>query len=68
MPWYKKKRTIAELALAVLLCLGGIIAGAVIGSRRSPPPPCKYAMRRQQAVSVNDKGDFSHLTELVRFA
>ncbi len=39
VPWYKKKRTIGELSLLVSLCLAGIIVGAVVGTRRSPPPP-----------------------------
>ncbi|CAF1358518.1 unnamed protein product [Adineta ricciae] len=39
LPWYKKKRTMVELGLLIVACIAGIIVGAVLGSRRSPPPP-----------------------------
>jgi hypothetical protein len=42
VPWYKNKRTIGELSLLICLCIAGIIIGAVLGSRRSPPPPSMY--------------------------
>ncbi|CAF3588009.1 unnamed protein product [Rotaria sp. Silwood1] len=38
-PWYKNRRTILELALLVIICIAGMIVGAVLGSRRPPPPP-----------------------------
>ncbi|CAF1184939.1 unnamed protein product [Rotaria sordida] len=39
LPWYKTKRTIFELTLATIICIVGIIVGAALGSRRTPPPP-----------------------------
>ncbi len=42
VPWYKKKRSIGELSLLISLCLAGIIVGAVLSTRRSPPPPSMY--------------------------
>ncbi|CAF4707962.1 unnamed protein product [Rotaria sp. Silwood1] len=38
-PWYKSRRTMFELALIVIICMVGMVVGAVLGSRRSPPPP-----------------------------
>jgi hypothetical protein len=39
VPWYKKRRTIGELTLLISLCIAGIIVGAVLGTRKPPPPP-----------------------------
>ena len=43
VPWYKKPRTIVEVSILVAVCIAGIIVGAVLGSRRSPPPPSKLS-------------------------
>ncbi|CAF4076277.1 unnamed protein product [Rotaria sordida] len=38
-PWYKKKRTMLEMALIIIICIAGTIVGGVLGSRGPPPPP-----------------------------
>ncbi|CAF4060020.1 unnamed protein product [Adineta steineri] len=40
-PWYKKKKTLAEIALIIIACIAGIIVGIIFATRKTPkPPPC----------------------------
>jgi hypothetical protein len=52
-PWYKKKRTIAELSLLFVLCLAGISIGAVLGTRRPPPSPSMYFFQNRMLFFSN---------------